>query len=201
MSTIILLNGCSSAGKSSITKAIQHLSDTPWLHFSLDAFINMMPHRYIGFGDNADNSYFSVIPGSNDLGPTSHIKIGSLGKDVFDCMPLLAKLLADHGNNLIIDEVLLSDDAVKMYAESLKNHRVYFVGVFAQLNAMQEREILRGDRSIGLANDQYNRVHTGTKPYDLKVDTTQTSAFGCAKEILAFIDQCKKPNSLTTDKF
>jgi chloramphenicol 3-O phosphotransferase len=41
MSRIIFLNGCSSAGKTSISKAIQELSDTPWLHIGIDTFIGM----------------------------------------------------------------------------------------------------------------------------------------------------------------
>jgi chloramphenicol 3-O phosphotransferase len=47
---IIFLNGCSSSGKTTIAKAIQHLSDEPWLLLGIDTFFHMMPSKYVGFG-------------------------------------------------------------------------------------------------------------------------------------------------------
>jgi chloramphenicol 3-O phosphotransferase len=40
-SVVIVLNGASSAGKTSIAQAIQRLSGTPTLHAALDTFIDM----------------------------------------------------------------------------------------------------------------------------------------------------------------
>ncbi|MBN1684356.1 MAG: hypothetical protein JW855_02845 [Gammaproteobacteria bacterium] len=66
-------------------------------------------------------------------------------------MPCLAKILADQGHHLIIDEVLFGHDLLKDYVNLLKSHTVYFIGVFCDLSIMQEREILRRDRVIGLS--------------------------------------------------
>lgn len=41
MSKIILLNGAGSSGKTSIARAIQHLSNEQWLTFGVDTFIEM----------------------------------------------------------------------------------------------------------------------------------------------------------------
>lgn len=62
-----------------------------------------------------------------------------------------------------------------------------------QLAIMQEREFLRRDRVIGLSNDQFDRVHSGTREYDLTVDTSNSSAFSCAREIMDFIDSNQIP--------
>ncbi|WP_410521513.1 phosphotransferase-like protein [Candidatus Tisiphia endosymbiont of Metellina segmentata] len=43
MSKIIFLNGCGSAGKTSIARAIQYLSKDSWLTFGIDTFISMIP--------------------------------------------------------------------------------------------------------------------------------------------------------------
>jgi len=40
---IILLNGAGSAGKSSIAKALQTLTEAPFLHVQMDTFLDMMP--------------------------------------------------------------------------------------------------------------------------------------------------------------
>ena len=52
---------------------------------------------------------------------------------------------------------------------------------------MQEREYLRKDRELGLSNDQFDRVHNGVREYDLTVDTSNSSVFEAAREILYFI--------------
>jgi chloramphenicol 3-O phosphotransferase len=88
-------------------------------------------------------------------------------------MPQFAEMLAASGNNLITDEVLFDEEALKAYAQQLKSHTVYYIGVFCDLAVMQEREVLRRDRCIGLSNDQIDRVHQGVlNSYDFKEDTT-----------------------------
>jgi chloramphenicol 3-O phosphotransferase len=185
MSQIIFLNGCGSSGKTTIAKAIQHQSAQPWLRLGVDTLIDMAPEKFIAFGEKAAEGYFSFIPGINERGEAMHVKIGPLGDKLFNTLPLTAKLLADAGNNLIIDEVLLDDTSFSLYQKALTGHNIYLIGVFCELHTLQEREILRGDRAIGLANDQFDRVHAGYRPYDLKIDTTRRSAFEIAKEILA----------------
>jgi|GEM_PF-5487429 len=95
--------------------------------------------------------------------------------------------------DLIIDEVLFGEQILRTYINALKSHKVYFIGVFCDLQTLLEREILRRDRAIGLANGQMDRVHAGIRDYDLKVDATTTSSFSIAKDILAFIDKTPAP--------
>jgi chloramphenicol 3-O phosphotransferase len=189
MSKVILLNGCGSAGKTSIACSLQHLSDTPWLTFGVDTFIDMLP-------PNMRELYFKFIPGENDRGPTMHVESGPNANKIFGLMPRFAKLLADEGQNLIIDEVLFDEPQLTYYAANLSEHTVYYIGVFCDLNIMQEREILRRDRCIGLSNDQIDRVHEdGLGFYDFKVDTTHSSAFQAAREILDFMTHNPVPEA------
>ncbi len=121
------------------------------------------------------------------------VERGPKGDQLFNVMPDFANLLANKGNNLIIDEVLFDDSSLESYVKSLSNHTVYYIGVFCDLESMQEREILRGDRCIGLSNDQIDRVHAGLRKYDIKVDTTNDSAFEVAKQVLSYIDNTPDP--------
>jgi chloramphenicol 3-O phosphotransferase len=43
---IILLNGTSSSGKSSVARALQEVLSEPYLHLGIDTFIAMLPSRY-----------------------------------------------------------------------------------------------------------------------------------------------------------
>ncbi|PPE03067.1 phosphotransferase-like protein [Holospora curviuscula] len=154
VSKIIFLNGCGSSGKTFIAKAIQHESPDLWLTFGVDTFVDMIP-----FG--RQEPYLKFIPGQNEHGPTMHVDSGPEGVKLFSVMPQFAEMLATCGNNLIIDEVLFDEEALKAYAQQLKSHTVYYIGVFCDLAVMQEREVLRRDRCIGLSNDQIDRVHQG----------------------------------------
>lgn len=102
MSKIIFLNGCGSSGKTSIARAIGHESPDLWLTIGVDTFIDM-----ISFG--RIDPYLKFVPGQNEHGPTMHVESGPEGGKLFSVMPQFAEMLADQGNNLIIDEVLFPD--------------------------------------------------------------------------------------------
>jgi len=189
MSKIIFLNGCGSSGKTSIAKAIGHESPELWLSFGVDTFIDMIPFGRI-------DPYLKFIPGQNDRGPTCYAESGAEGAKLFSVMPQFAEMIATCGNNLIIDEVLFDEEALKAYVQQLKAHAVYYIGVFCDLEVMQEREVLRRDRSIGLSNDQIDRVHQGAlNSYDFKIDTTAISPFEAARRILKFVDDTPAPGA------
>lgn len=189
MSKIIFLNGCGSSGKTSIAKSIQHESPELWLSFGVDTFIDMIPL-------SRRDQYFKFIPGQNERGPTCHVESSVEGGKLFGLLPQFAEMLAARGNNLIIDEVLFDEEALKAYAKHLKAHTVYYIGVFCDLAVMQEREASRGDRHIGLSNDQEGRVHQGVlSSYDFKVDTTTISPFEAARLILKYIDDNPLPKA------
>lgn len=189
MSKVIFLNGCSSSGKTSIVKAITQESSDLWVSFGIDTFINMIPFY-------KQESYLKFISGKNEYGTTMHVETGVEGEKLFSVMPKFAEILADNGSNIIIDEVLFEEETLKSYIRHLKNHIVYYIGVFCDLRIMQEREILRQDRCIGLSNDQINIVHQGIlNSYDFKVDTTAISPFEAARLILKFIDENPTPKA------
>lgn len=192
MSKIIFLNGCGSSGKTSIARSIGHESPDLWLTFGVDTFIDMIPFGRI-------DPYLKFISGQNERGPTMHVESGAEGAKLFSVMPQFAEMLADQGNNLIIDEVLFDEEALKAYVQHLKAHTVYYIGVFCDLAVMQEREVLRRDRCIGLSNDQIDRVHQGAlNSYDFKVDTTAISPFEAARLILKFVVDTPAPRAFQT---
>ena len=80
-----------------------------------------------------------------------------------------------HGtqrNNTTLDEVLLDGEAE--YPALLAPFELHMVGVFAPLEVLEARERERGDRMIGLARWQYERVHRDMT-YELEIDTSQAT--------------------------
>lgn len=183
MSDIIFLNGPGSSGKTSIAKSIQALSDKPWLHFSMDGFIDMLPDQYINFGSKAKSGYYFFAENNGAV----EVKGGLLNKKFFGSLPKIAKILADAGNDLIIDEVLLDDELIKEYKAELSGHNFYFIGIYCDFEILEQREKSRNDRVIGLAKAQFELVHQGARNYDLKIDTSNITATQAAKDILDFL--------------
>lgn len=175
---VVLLNGVGSVGKSSIAKALQKISDAPFLHVAMDAFIDMMPESLWGTAEGV--SFNQVGRGGR---PEIEIVTGPTAARVFRGMRHAIAALARQGNDVIVDDVLLGDDAAE-YAEALRGLTVHWVGLHAPLDILEARERTRGDREIGLARWQYDRVHQGIR-YDLELDTTEASPENCATQIKA----------------
>ena len=182
MTQIILLNGVGSAGKSSIAKALQAMSSQPILHVQMDAFIEMLPAEY---GDHPDAWTYSLVPNSSK--PEIAIREGPLGRRLLQGMRHAVHALAAQGLDLVVDDVLMgrSDPGVSEYADLLSEFQFFRVGVFASLETLEIREKQRGDRLLGLARWQFDRVHEGMD-YDLEVQTDTMSPAAVAEAI------CKK---------
>lgn len=171
---IVLLNGVGSAGKGSIAKALQTMTTDCFLHVEMDAFLEMLPEASWG---HPDGITFETV--QEDGKPSVVIKSGPAAARMLRGMRRAIAAMAVQGNNLIVDEVLLGSEQRGEYAELFSAFEVYCVGVFAPLDVLEARELQRGDRMIGLARWQYDRVHKGMT-YDLEVDTNRATPLECA---------------------
>lgn len=199
---IIFLNGVGSSGKTTLAKAIQHCSSKPLLKIGIDDFINMMPESYLGFNKNAHLGFKFVEDKDSEEHksiPKVEIESGEFGKMITSTMPKVIKVLASTGFDIIIDEVLLGDTQLAQYVEAFKGITVYFIGIKCSLDVIEEREILRGDRVIGLGRGQYDKVHAGMREYDMMLDTAtavngkSSSIFEYANQILKYIQNNPSP--------
>ncbi len=172
---VVLLNGVGSVGKSSIARALQAIASRPFLHVQMDAFIEMLPKTYL---DHPDGLTFRTI--EQDGKPAVVIGSGEVTVRAFRGMRRAIAAMAAEGNDLIVDDVLVggADD----YERLLAGFTFYKVGVFAPLDVLEERERRRGDRMIGLARRQFDRVHKGIR-YDLEVDASIATPEACAAQI------------------
>lgn len=173
---IVLLNGAGSAGKSAIAKALQTIAAEPFLHVEMDAFMAMLPPNHFG---NPAGMVFETIVESG--GPSIVIHTGPMVEDALRGMRHAVAAMAAQGNNQIVDDVMLGNEAAE-YAVLLAPYRLYRVGVFAPLELLEERERRRGDREIGLARWQHERVHRNMT-YDLELDTGRATPLECAARI------------------
>lgn len=169
MVDVIILNGGSSAGKTTLAKCLQNLLPTSWLRFSIDDLIDAMPDGMLdedsGITFGADGS---VTPGT-----------------VFRTLERawmhgIAEMVR-RGARVIVDDVFISGiDARNRWETALEGLHVLWVGVFCDAAVASARENTREDRVAGMAASQATTVHVGMQ-YDVKVDTTETSPEECAR--------------------
>lgn len=173
---IVFLNGVGSVGKTSLAKALQAITQEPFLYVPMDAFLDMLPEKYF---DHPDGFVFETT--QVDGKPSVVIKTGLVGERTLSGMRHAIVALAAQGNDLIIDEVLLGAEKAE-YRQLLAPFEVHWVGVFAPLDVLEERERRRGDRLIGLSRWQYDKVHRDMT-YDLEIDTSHETPLACAERI------------------
>lgn len=168
---VVILNGGSSSGKSSIARCLQDALPSPWLRFSIDDLIDAMPdamlneHRGLQFGNDG-----SVRPGSAFRALESAWMHG------------IAEM-ARRGAGVIVDDAFVSGmDARDRWQASLDGVDVLWVGVFCDPDVAAARERERGDRIVGMAVSQAIAVHVGMT-YDVTVDTSEASSESCARVV------------------
>jgi chloramphenicol 3-O phosphotransferase len=167
--TIILLNGASSSGKTSIVKALQHILEEPYVDAGLDKFLWMLPARYL------ERPLWDEVLGLAD-------RAGPLGHQLVSGMHQAIAALSLAGNNVIADHVLVEPDWLRQCIRLFSPLPAFFVGVRCPLEVLEQREQARRNRTWGQARVQYDLVHAHGI-YDLDVDTSISSPEECARKI------------------
>ncbi len=144
---VILLNGPSSSGKSTLAKALQTLiSDRRSERYevvSIDDFLKMSPDETI-----YEDDVFKI---SDDL-----------------CKRALE--LLETGDGVIIDHVITSERIFEHLKESFSSCHMRMVHITCSLQLLRIREHVRGDRSPGSAEASAEYLFP-KEGYDLVVDT------------------------------
>lgn len=176
-SRIIILNGVGSVGKTSTAHALQAITAEPFLHVAMDSFLGMLPDKLTGHPDGLVFDATEI-----DGKPNVIIRSGPVLERAMLGMRHAVAAMAAQGNNLIVDEVMIGSAKEHEYRALLSGFDLRFVGLFAPLDVLEARERARGDRLIGLARWQYERVHQNIS-YDLEIDTARAPPPEIAKAI------------------
>lgn len=155
---IIVLNGVSSSGKSTLAKEITKLLPD-FFKFSVD-------------------DYDLVIEKMEDRENERLIPIET---EYFYYRN--AVMFSDRGVNLILDQILHDPTTLQNFYETLKSYPILLVGVHCSAEELNRREELRGNRRMGQAISQLSFVHK-QEIYDIEVNTYTHSMMECAKEIV-----------------
>jgi chloramphenicol 3-O-phosphotransferase len=185
--TVIILNGPSASGKSSIQKEFQHLMmPTLWIKSgidnlfdqpmpdinpeNLDVWQSPNPIRWIEIGSNAEGH------------PLITLFTGQEGEKVAYGMNSAIAAYAQAGCNIIVDYIAYKKEWIDDLQQKLKNIKTYWVKVATALPVLEEREVARGTSPKGHARSHYDFVYWDIK-YDLEVNSDQNNARVIAQNI------------------
>ena len=132
--SILLLNGPSSAGKTTLAHEIQAHTPSDWYWLPLDAFFDAVPSR---LWDRDESAGFRMAYNLHH-----------------DCV----KLANDRGLNVIVDTVICGRDTFAALGRCLAGYDVTMVKVTCPVEELNRRELAWGDRDIGLAAGQVDNL-------------------------------------------
>ena len=161
---VIILNGVSSAGKTTLAREIQTQAQETFLHIEMDKFISFLPD-----GDEFKPEWFRLDKVDGPSGKLPRISNGPSGEALLSVMRQFVINAGQKGLNMVVDEVCHAPE-ITDYREGLSGCQTLVVKVGAPIDVIEDREKARGARLIGLAREQSSHLHTGI-PYDVEVDT------------------------------
>jgi len=148
---IIIINGPSSSGKTTLSLALQKRLSMPFIRFSFDLFIEnkILPRDQI---DRGNFSWPAMRPA------------------VFDGLHRCIPALASAGNNVIFDHIIETEGWLHDLVRYLADFDVFFVRLHCSIAELERREMQRGDRRIGEARADSQFVHSFGN-YDLELNS------------------------------
>ena len=154
-----MLNGPSSSGKSTLSKALQGLIEEKrnekYGIISIDDFMKLSTEETI-----YEDDVFEI---AGDM-----------------CASALEALKTAPG--VIIDHVITSERIYRQLTELLGEHRIHSVHVTCPLNVLLGREYARKNRCLGSAEASYTYLFPKDE-YDLTVDTSIMTPAECSAKI------------------
>lgn len=171
MSRVIFLHGASSAGKTTLAQAIRAAAEDGFMHLSLDHFRD---------SGAVDRTHYRDWPAQRPA--------------FFEGYHRAVCGFAKAGNDLIIEHILDDPNWLPQLQRGLARQQVLFVGLHTPLDVLNHREVVRGDRAIGSAAQDFANVHRGLR-YDLELDGTAAPDLNALK-VLAAMQAQRKPSAL-----
>jgi chloramphenicol 3-O phosphotransferase len=173
---LILINGTSSAGKTSLAQALQRKLEPPFYRASIDTFVhNMLDWPRDVVIDPPEGTWhdgFSLRTLDDSGQRMMVLTAGTRAQRFLTGMRAAIATFVKTGNSLIFDDVLYHPAFLRDYLRAFEGVEVWFVGLRCPLDVLEQRERARGDRMVGHARGHYDLVHQHGL-YDIEIDTAQ----------------------------
>lgn len=182
---LIVLNGTSSAGKTTLATALQTQCATPLQISGVDTFLALQPDSmFAPPGSDVASDGFTWCRVEVEGRAAWTVRPGRKGEALMRAAHAYWAACAEEGIHQIVDHVLLSEAMAADLRERLAGYDPLFVGVHCPLDVVDRREGERGDRLIGQGRGIGATVHDFLT-YDVHVDTSLMRPHQAAEVVLA----------------
>jgi chloramphenicol 3-O phosphotransferase len=179
---IIILNGTSSSGKSSVAKELKNLIPDGH-HMRLDDFILGAPEGFRTVsGDFDSNQVGFFLKFSEDRKRITDYMITPKGYAMMERVHAAVSAFSKEGSTIIYETVISDDQMLRSAAAHFGHHEVFFIAVRCSEEERRKRELNRGDRQFGLYKLKAHFIYELCQ-YDFEVDNT----FGTPLESAVYV--------------
>ena len=193
---VIILNGPSAAGKTSIQKEFQNvMMPDLWIKLGIDnLFDKPMPDITL---ENMHvwqvKNLIRWVETTEDAAknPVITLFTGEQGDKVAYGMNAAIAAYARAGNNVIVDYIAYKKAWADDLKKQLEDVKTCWVKVEIPLHVIEEREAARGTSPKGHARSHYDTVHWDLK-YDLTVSSHKNTPAEIAQELKSQIEALQK---------
>jgi chloramphenicol 3-O phosphotransferase len=193
---VVVLNGTSSAGKTTTAAAFQAARSRAgdlWVVIALDDFMGKLPRRWVEVGAWVGSLAADGVRLDQD-GDRSSFHIGAQARRLMRAYRRSVREVALAGINVIVDEVSLQEYEWQDWCEALDGLDAVWVGLHCDVEVASQREAARGNRVLGLVRGQADVVHR-FPTYDLELDTTVAPVDDVVKRLEDFVGNLRTADS------
>ena len=183
---VILLVGPSSAGKSTLARAIQEIAPEHFLLQSLDGLFAGVAERWGSGGERRDDGFRYEVDGD-----VRRVAYGPDGWRLLRGFHRAVAAFANAGCNVVVDDMLLDEACLADWAEALDGLRVTLVRLAAPLEELRRRESTRPHGRVPGLAEGHIAAHAGFD-VDLSLDTSAHSP----AELAALVAACPPGGAL-----
>lgn len=191
--TLIILNGPSGSGKSSIQKEFQKIMmPNLWIKVGIDnLFDSPMPDitmENLSYWQSQNPIRWVEESSDEHNNKIITLFVGKQGEKVAYAMNSAIAEYAKNGCNVIVDYIAYKQEWLDDLEIKLRYIPTYYVAVEIPLETLEEREKARGTSPVGHARSHYHTVY-GNKKYDLTVNSQINTAQQIAEQLKALIQK------------
>ncbi|GBF06561.1 hypothetical protein DAERI_090147 [Deinococcus aerius] len=188
---LIVVNGTSSAGKSTFCRALQTRLEEPYLLLGYDLLWMTMPPRYFPFQpQEKEGAWYETADGAAP--PVTGLGLGPVGRQVVSGLHHAVAGLLTSGNHVLVDVLFLERSWVEEAARLWQPFQPLLITLKPPLEVCEaweaEREATRAGRPQGLARWAYDRVYAHGEG-DLMIDPSRGSPEEGAGDVLEWLRQ------------
>jgi len=180
--SLIIVNGNSSAGKSTVARLMQAELPQPFLLTGLDHFLRHVPESLIGPPEKGVVRGWEATFSDGEM--ASAPQATPLGYQIINGIYAAIAAYCRAGNSAIVDTVMYDSEGVRLARDNFAGLKDFSVGLHRELTEAKRRERSRGDRALGGAAAFDSLVHLHVR-YDLSIDVTNMPAADAAHHIVS----------------